>query len=83
LRSRLELALLDSVLGDRDALPLVHPKRSVIRTKPGRPGFVVAANGCGGWIRTNDLRVMSRLGRPALSDVLLPLYSKTGGRAVA
>ncbi len=25
---RLELALLDSVLGDRDALPLVHPKTS-------------------------------------------------------
>src|SRR5260370_31248912 len=37
LRSCLELALLDSVLGDRDALPLVHPRHSLIRTRRGRP----------------------------------------------
>src|SRR5260370_19650658 len=50
LRSCLELALLDSVLGDRDALPLVHPKHSLIRTKPGCPRL----RGCCNWLRRLD-----------------------------
>ncbi len=57
LRTRLQLALLLSVLGQRDFLPLVHTFYCSIG--PSTNGSEVGVESCGGRIRTDDLRVMS------------------------
>src|SRR5438105_7028924 len=56
LDSRLELALLLPVLVDGDALSLVHIPSEIRHARP--PGGW-ESGGCGAWIRTKDLRVMS------------------------
>jgi hypothetical protein len=64
--------------------PLAFSCSSLLQKKWAERGWLRGwvEDGCGAWIRTKDLRVMSRLGRGALSDVLRQLYSKPAPGAV-
>src|SRR6266581_7352304 len=68
---------------DQACLSLDAPQRPGNEKGRRKRGALGGRSGCGAWIRTKDLRVMSRLEGAAVSDAPPQLYSKPSPAVVA